>query len=55
MCEYGFTENVDFNPVKNDQVQNSMVEYGFTEGTDFLVTDKNVHNSNGGKQKCSPC
>lgn len=22
MCEYGFTENVDFNPVKNDQVQN---------------------------------
>ena len=27
-----------------------MVEYGFTEGTDFLVTDKNVHNSNGGKQ-----
>ena len=27
-----------------------MCEYGFSEGTDFLVTDKNVHNSNGGKQ-----
>ena len=28
-----------------------MIEYGFVEGTDFAVTDKNVHNSNGGKQK----
>jgi anti-repressor protein len=26
-----------------------MIDYGFTE-EDFLVTDKNVHNSNGGKQ-----
>ena len=27
-----------------------MIEYGFVEGTDFAVTDKNVRNSNGGKQ-----
>ncbi len=27
-----------------------MCEYGFTENVDFAVTDKNVHNSNGGKQ-----
>ena len=27
-----------------------MCEYGFVESIDFLVTDKNVHNSNGGKQ-----
>lgn len=27
-----------------------MCEYGFVESVDFLVTDKNVHNSNGGKQ-----
>lgn len=28
-----------------------MIEYGFVEGADFRVTDKNVHNSNGGRQK----
>lgn len=27
-----------------------MCEYGFEENTDYTVTDKNVHNSNGGKQ-----
>lgn len=27
-----------------------MCEYGFTENEDYEVTDKNVHNSNGGKQ-----
>ena len=27
-----------------------MCEYGFEEHKDFVVTDKNVHNSNGGKQ-----
>lgn len=27
-----------------------MCEYGFVEGADFAVTDKNVHNSNGGRQ-----
>ena len=27
-----------------------MIEYGFIENEDFEVTDKNVHNSNGGKQ-----
>lgn len=27
-----------------------MTEYGFTEGQDYTVTDKNVHNSSGGKQ-----
>lgn len=27
-----------------------MAEYGFTENEDYSVTDKNVHNSNGGKQ-----
>lgn len=27
-----------------------MCEYGFAENTDYVVTDKNVHNSNGGKQ-----
>ena len=27
-----------------------MCEYGFAEKSDYLVTDKNVHNSNGGKQ-----
>lgn len=27
-----------------------MCEYGFEENIDFVVTDKNVHNSNGGKQ-----
>ena len=27
-----------------------MAEYGFAENVDYAVTDKNVHNSNGGKQ-----
>jgi len=27
-----------------------MCEYGFVENVDYIVTDKNVHNSNGGKQ-----
>ena len=27
-----------------------MAEYGFAENVDYEVTDKNVHNSNGGKQ-----
>ena len=27
-----------------------MREYGFTQNFDYVVTDKNVHNSNGGKQ-----
>lgn len=27
-----------------------MCEYGFEENIDFSVTDKNVHNSNGGRQ-----
>ncbi len=27
-----------------------MTEYGFTQNTDYVVTDKNVRNSNGGKQ-----
>lgn len=27
-----------------------MCEYGFSEGADFWVTDKNVHNPNGGRQ-----
>lgn len=27
-----------------------MCEYGFSENSDYTVTDKNVHNSNGGKQ-----
>lgn len=27
-----------------------MCEYGFEENADYTVTDKNVHNSNGGKQ-----
>lgn len=27
-----------------------MCEYGFTQNSDYAVTDKNVHNSNGGKQ-----
>lgn len=27
-----------------------MCEYGFSENIDYAVTDKNVHNSNGGKQ-----
>lgn len=29
---------------------NRMSEYGFADGLDFVVTDKKVHNSNGGKQ-----
>lgn len=28
-----------------------MCEYGFAENEDYAVTDKNVHNSNGGKQE----
>ena len=27
-----------------------MCEYGFVENLDYIVTDKNVHNSNGGRQ-----
>ena len=32
-----------------DKWMSRMIDYGFAE-EDFLVTDKNVHNSNGGKQ-----
>ncbi len=30
-----------------------MCEYGFSKETDYTVADKNVHNSNGGRQTIS--
>ena len=38
MCEYGFTENVDFNPVKNDQVQIEGGREVHRTVTDHLLT-----------------